>query len=102
MNICDFIPKGRENAISRASLAALLNMPDRKVRQCIEAARRQGEIICNAGDGSGYFIADRAEDIQRQLNMNNSRAMSILVQQSHLKRKLDELTSDQVKMEELS
>lgn len=90
-NIADFIPKGRENAISRASLAALLNMPDRTVRQMIEKARREGEIIINLGSGEGYYISDDPADIEKQLRMNNSRAMAILVQQRALRNKLREL-----------
>lgn len=102
-SIAEFIPKGRENAISRASLAAMLNLPDRTVRQMIEKARREGEIIINLGSGEGYYISEDPADIQRQMKMNNSRAMAILVQQTHLRRKLRELEgSDQIEMEEVA
>ena len=102
MNICDFIPSGKENAISRASLAARVNLPDRKVRQLIEDARKRGEIIINDQDGRGYYTSDGLEDLQKQLTANHRRAMSILVQQKHLKRKIDELElTAQIDMDEV-
>lgn len=38
MTITDFIPYGRENAISRQALAQLTGMDDRQVRRMIEDA----------------------------------------------------------------
>lgn len=103
MNIMDFIPFGKENAIGRFELMDKLNLPDRKVRQHIEEARKRGEIIINDQDGRGYYTSDRLEDLQKQLNANHRRAMSILVQQKHLKRKIEELEgSDQITTEEVA
>lgn len=90
-DITNFIPRGRENAVRRETLRTMLNMPDRTVRQMIEKARREGEIIINLGSGEGYYISDDPADIEKQLRMNNSRAMAILVQQRTLRNKLREL-----------
>lgn len=94
MNICDFIPRGRENAIRRADLVARLNLPDRKVREMIENARKDGALILNDQTGAGYFLSEDVGELKRQLRRNHNRAMSILVQQKHLRRKIKELESD--------
>lgn len=91
MNICDFIPTGKENAIRRDALVTMLNLPDRRVRNMIEAARKDGALILNAQDGAGYYMSEDVGELKRQLKRNNSRAMSILVQQKHLRRKIREL-----------
>ena len=70
------IPEGRENAISRYHLCIKTGMNDRAVRECIELLRDEGNFICN--DGTGYFIADNLDDIERQYRKDRARALSVL------------------------
>lgn len=44
-SITDYIPFGKENAVTRAHLRAATGLPDRKIREEIEQARRRGAII---------------------------------------------------------
>jgi DNA-binding transcriptional regulator LsrR (DeoR family) len=88
MNITDFIPEGKNNAITRKQLCNLTGLSDRKVRELIEQARRKGEIIINAQDGAGYFKTDDLKEIQKQYQRNDRRAKSILVQQKYLRKRL--------------
>lgn len=94
MNICDFIPRGRENAIRRADLVARINLPDRKVREMIETARKDGALILNDQTGAGYYISEDLGELKRQLRSNHNRAMSVLRQNTHLRRKIKELEKD--------
>jgi hypothetical protein len=91
MNILDYIPRGRENAVTRRDLTLQLNLPDRTIRNMIEEARREGALIINDGSGVGYYVSDNLQDLHRQYRMNNNRAMSVLVQQKHLRRRIKEL-----------
>lgn len=91
MNITDFIGRGRENATSREELCRRVNLSDRKVRKMIEQARKRGEIIINDGTGVGYYISEDLADLTAQYKMNQHRAMSILVQQKYLRRKIKEM-----------
>lgn len=95
MNIVNYIGVGRENAVDRVRLTELTGLPDRKVRSLIEEARREGTLIVNAQDGAGYYISDDLVELKRQLHTNHSRAMSILVQQKYLRRKIKELEAGQ-------
>jgi len=90
ISIIDYIPHGRDNAITTRELQERLQITDRLVRKYVEAARGEGVIICNRQDGRGYYIADDIEDIRLQFLQNRSRAMSILVYQKHLYKKLKE------------
>lgn len=85
-----FIPEGKENAITRERLCMVTGLPDRKVREEIEQARRRGAIIINAQDGAGYFRTEDISEIKRQYTANDRRAKSILAQQKHLRRRLKE------------
>ena len=104
MNITDFIGTGRENAVTREQLSVLLNLPDRTIRRMIAEARNEGELIINSQDGTGYYISDDLGELNRQYKTNRSRALSILRQQSHLRRKIEELSAQdrQVTIEEVS
>lgn len=89
-NIVDLIPKGRENAITRENLRTITGLNDRTLRQEIEDARSKGALIFNEQDGNGYYTSDEISDIARQYRQNENRAMSILVQQKYLRRRLKE------------
>ena len=103
MNICDFIGTGRENAVTRSELVALLNLPDRTIRRMIQEARDRGEIIINAQDGAGYYMSNDLGEMKRQLALNRSRAMSVLRQQKYLRRKIREAENgNQVKLEDIA
>jgi hypothetical protein len=88
MEIVNYIGTGKENAITRDALCAIMNMSDRAVRQAIEDARHSGHIILNDQDGAGYYMTDDIKDIERQYRQNERRALSILHYQKHLRRRL--------------
>ena len=90
MSITDFIGIGRENAVTRGELVAILNLPDRAVRRLIQEARERGEIIINTQDGTGYYRSEDLGDLKRQYTANHRRAMSVLRQQTYLRRKIAE------------
>ncbi len=69
---------GKEFANSRHWIAMHTGMNDRAVRERIEELRNEGHLICNLQNGSGYFIAEDAEDIKAQYRQDCARAMSIL------------------------
>lgn len=102
MNVTDFIGIGKENAVTRGELVAILNLPDRQIRKLIQEARDRGEIIINAQDGAGYYKSDDEGELKRQYLTNQNRAMSILRQQKHIRKKLLALAADgQVSLEDL-
>lgn len=60
--IVDYIPKGKENKISRESLAICTGLPDRSVRRLISAARADGHAIVGDPEG-GYYMAETEADV---------------------------------------
>jgi hypothetical protein len=78
MNIIDFIPYGKDNAISRKQLCTITGLPDRVMRHDIEKAR-QDYAILNAQDGSGYFRPAENESYltERWLKQEHSREKSV-------------------------
>lgn len=78
MNIIDFIPYGKENAISRKQLSERCGMPDRVMRKQIEKERREYPIL-NSQDGSGYFrpLPEEKPLVERWLRQERSRSKSI-------------------------
>lgn len=63
-DICDYIPKGRANAVTRYELCMKTGFRDRQVRDLIHYARRDGSIL-NLSDGKGYFRPDLDDPMER-------------------------------------
>ena len=90
MKIENFIPDGKENAVSREVLATRLGLPDRTVRKLIEEARDRGELICNDGDGEGYYRSYDIGQIERQYRVDRARSMAVLKRLKTMRRMLSE------------
>ena len=88
MKIENFIPEGKENAITRPELARVLGMTDRAVRKEIELARDRGALICNDGDGAGYYMARDIGQIERQYRTDRARALAVLKRLKTMRRML--------------
>lgn len=71
--ILDYIPYGRENAISRESLARITGMSDRQVRKAIEGLREDGEVILSSSHSKGYWRSDDEADISAYIAENRHR-----------------------------
>lgn len=76
INILDYIPKGRENAIPRKKLAYITGLTDSKMRELIRKARAEKPII-NLQDGKGYYIPTKEEEVDRFIAQEEKRAKSI-------------------------
>lgn len=88
MNILEFIPLGRENAVTRDYLVNVTGHIDRVVRREIEEERRRGTIILN--DGTGYYRSNDLDDIYREYLRETARALSILETRKTIRKKLKE------------
>lgn len=78
MKVEDYIPYGKSNAIQRSTLVMMLGSTDRRARKMIEEARNRGQIILNDQDGSGYYISDDLDEIERSYRIERKRALMIL------------------------
>lgn len=76
MNIVDFIPVGKENAITGERLRQMTGLTDRKLRNEIAIARRETCIINNQ-DGRGYYQPSNKEEVARYIYQEEHRAKSI-------------------------
>ena len=75
---------------SRLDLASRLGVSDRKMRNIIEDARREGYIVLNDQDGTGYYSANDLDALLRHYKQERSRALSILVRLKRIRRILRE------------
>ncbi|HOO05674.1 MAG TPA: hypothetical protein PLH83_04145 [Ruminococcus sp.] len=77
-NIVDFLPCGHENAIKMAELAVLLSCSQREVRALINAARREGAVICSTCDSTtgGFFLPSSVDEIKRYVAFQQHRISS--------------------------
>lgn len=88
MDILEFIPTGKENAISRRQLTDLLHLSDRKVRDIIAHARLTTVIL--SSDTGGYYIPAENElsEVKGYLKREEQRAKSIYIGLNPVKKML--------------
>lgn len=96
--ILRYLEIGKDKAKTREQLCELSGLCDRVVRREIEALRDEGVIIINNQDGRGYYISEDVEEMQRQFRQNQARAMSILRQQKHLRRRMAEVVNERLEI----
>jgi hypothetical protein len=80
MNILDYIPNGKDNAISRLRLCQMTGLSDREVRSYISNARLE-TVILNNSDGSGYYrpLLTEKEEVRKYINQELKRMKSIAI-----------------------
>lgn len=92
MDILQYIPHGKENAISRNELSRLLKLPDRKIRKLIEQKRIKGIPILSSSSARGYWISDDISEIQAFLQEFDHRINTQNKNMAKLRRYCNEVT----------
>ena len=80
-DIIEFIPYGKENAISQEDLADVMHCGKRTVRALIFSARTKGAVICSTCEGTagGYYIPLTANGARPYVAMQESRIKSAVL-----------------------
>lgn len=78
MEIINYIPHGKDNAVSRFQLVLMTGRSDRKIRREISKAREE-HVILSLENGNGYYqpTADDYPELRKYLNREESRAKSV-------------------------
>ena len=82
------LPRGATRALLSLKLGRSIS--DRQMRHYIEIARQEGLVIGNDQDGKGYYIPETLKELEITYRQNQSRALAILKQQKHIRRKMAE------------
>lgn len=71
-----YLPIGKKDAINAARLREKIGVKsDRELRQCVEAARLEGQLICSGN--AGYYIPANREEIREYINRIEAQASSM-------------------------
>ncbi len=98
--ITDYLKQGKENAVSLEYLAKASGVNKRKVRDEINRINTASEeIICNAGDGTGYYIAADLEEAKAYRAYNRSYWQSGIEKDKGIARCMERKFSGQMEME---
>jgi len=76
LDILEYIPKGKENAISTLELMNVLNCDMRELRKIIADLRNHGHVICSCSKG-GYYKPKTRSELQESVKMLSGKAISI-------------------------
>lgn len=71
-----YLPVGKKNAINAARLREKIGVKsERELRQCVEAARLSGQLICSGN--AGYYIPATREEVREYINRIEAQASSM-------------------------
>ena len=78
IDILEYIPYGKENAITRTTLCMITGLNDRSMRESINRARKRAVVI-NLSDGSGYYrpTDNEVTEVIRFKKQEESRAKDV-------------------------
>lgn len=62
INILDYIPFGKENAVTRTELARMTGLNDRAIRIAIKRCLREGEPIMSSSSAKGYWRSNDPDE----------------------------------------
>ena len=88
MNIADYIPYGKENAISKKKLERLTGMKDREIRLEIKALVKKGIPILYSSGHRGYWISEDDAEIAEFIRETEHRCKTTILTLSNLKKGL--------------
>ena len=93
MDILQYIPHGKENAISRGELSRLLKKSDRQARKLIEQERQRGIPILSSSKGEGYWLSEDISEIRAFLKESENRIKTEKRNTTAIKRRYDAETN---------
>lgn len=97
MNILDFIPTGKENAISKQELMSRTGIKDEKlIRDAIKKEVKGGAHIFSSSGHKGYWLSDDIDELEEYVRENEHRAYAILDNISTVKKHLYEMKNIKV------
>lgn len=76
---------GRDNGVRVDVIARTLRIHERRVRMLVSALRDKGYAVCGH-PGSGYYMAEKPEEIEETCQFLRSRAMHSLHMEAQLRR----------------
>lgn len=88
MNLLQYIPIGKQNAITRAELSKITGISDRAIRQQIKDYVSKGIPVLSSSRHKGYWIAENITEIEEYLNECDNRRNSLYITNMKLRQLL--------------
>ena len=92
IKLIDFIPYGKENAISRNTLTRVTGLDDRTVRATINRLRADGELILSSSHRAGYWRSENPAEIEQYLRECENRCKALAITNIKMRQRLYEMT----------
>ena len=94
IRLLDFLPVGRENAVTARELASLLDMTGRDISRQVERLRAEGVPVCASCDSArpGYYLSESPEDLERYISSLDRRLRAVRRTRAALAETLDRET----------
>lgn len=90
MNILDFIPYGKENAITRRELVRLTGLDDRLIRKEVKRLLKEGVPILSSSHCCGYWLSDDLDEWEAYIKETDKRRESLYFTTLELRKKFYE------------
>ena len=99
MSILEYIPVGKNNAVSRAYLRSVTGMTDRAVREAIQQVNESGVWLVCCENGTGYFKPETKEEAERYIRYSRSYLRSLAKKDREMRRAVQKMFSEQLELD---
>ena len=90
MNLLQYIPVGKENAITRSEISSLTGLDERTIRRQIKEYVEKGIPVLSSSHHKGYWIAQNIDEIEEYLKECDNRRNSLYLTNKNLRKLLYE------------
>lgn len=90
MNLLQYIPRGKRNAISRYDLSRITGIDERTIRKKIKEYVELGIPVLSSSHHKGYWMAEHITEIEEYIKECDSRSKSLYLTNKNLRKLLYE------------
>lgn len=96
IHISDYLPTGRENAITADEIKTRTGLKRRDITRSIQRERLAGKPICATNDSHnpGYFLTDDPAELQRYITSLDRRVREIRKTRSAMQKTMHRIESE--------
>ena len=99
MSLLEFIPIGRENAVSLNYLRSVTNMSDRAVRKEIQDINESGTVMICREHKKGYYIPATEREAESYIRYSQSYLITLARKDRAMRTAKDKMFSNQMELD---
>ncbi len=99
MGVLDFIPVGKENAVSGEYLRQMTGYSDRLVRQEVQQINEKGDVLICRACRKGYYLPETQAEADEYIRYSHSYLVTLARKDRGMRKARDKMFSGQMRLD---